>query len=238
MDPARQREWQSDLSVCTYGRGPTCPIHGSEPIDPTMLDRVSFSPTAMNTGPGDSHWDRLDDVALIEEAARGEVDALATLYDRFATLMLAVAERILGDRPMAEDLVHDVFVEVWRNAAKYDPGRGSVRSWVLVRLRSRAIDRRRAAYNRREVATHELPHDIGVQTDEAIVLAPDRRAVRIALADLPPDQREVLELGYFHGLTSSEIAERTGSPLGTVKSRTAAGLAKLRSAMKWSGGIQ
>jgi RNA polymerase sigma-70 factor (ECF subfamily) len=175
---------------------------------------------------------QLDDAALIAEAARGEVKALAALYDRYSQLMLNVAQRILGDREIAEDLVHDVFVEAWRNAASYDPSRGSVRTWIMVRLRSRALDRKRSAVFRREVAVDKLPvgTDDGSAADE-LAAAPDRELVRAALAELPDEQRQVLELAYFEGLSSTEIAKRMDSPVGTVKSRTAAAISKLRSAM-------
>jgi RNA polymerase sigma-70 factor, ECF subfamily len=195
-----------------------------------MFDGISFRVGWMNAG--ETGWETLDDAALIQEAARGEVDALATLYDRYASLLLAVAERTLGDRSAAEDLVHDVFVEVWRHAASYRPERGTVRTWVLVRLRSRALDRKRSAHSRREISGHPVPtRSSDTEADVAFATLPDRRAVRLALRELSDVQREVLELGYFEGLTLSEIAELTGTPLGTVKSRTAAALAKLRVAM-------
>jgi RNA polymerase sigma-70 factor (ECF subfamily) len=181
-------------------------------------------------------WSELDDVELIREASRGEVGAISCIYDRFAGLLLTMAEKILGDRAMAEDLVHDVFLEVWRHASTFDPARGSVRTWILVRLRSRALDRLRSAKTRREVATPD-DHEPNLAAEEVEdpALMPDRRAVRRALEELPAEQREVIELAYFHGLTSSEIAERMNSPLGTVKSRTAAGLAKLRAVMDLVG---
>lgn len=177
--------------------------------------------------------DNLDDAALIAEAAHGEASALSTLYDRYAALMASVAQRILGDRELAEDLVHDVFMEAWRAAADYDPARGTVRTWLMVRLRSRALDRKRSAAFRREVATDRMPTttDEG-DTARALAEAPDAQVVRDALATLPEEQRAVLELAYFEGLTSSEIADRMGSPIGTVKSRTAAAMAKLRAALE------
>jgi RNA polymerase sigma-70 factor (ECF subfamily) len=177
-------------------------------------------------------WEGLEDIELIEEAARGEVDALSALYDRFSGLLLTMAIRMLGDRAMAEDLVHDVFMEVWRNANRYDPSRGSVRTWVLVRLRSRALDRLRSATARREVASDDIAPREAAPEHEDPSLAPDRAALVACLAQLPDEQRLVLELSYFQGLSSSEIAQRMGTPLGTVKSRTAAALAKLRSAME------
>ena len=179
-----------------------------------------------------TNWDGLEDIELIEEAARGEVKALSALYDRFSALLLTMANRMLGDRAMAEDLVHDVFMEVWRNASRYDRSRGTVRTWVLVRLRSRALDRLRSATSRREVATDDVAPREAAPEAEDPSLAPDRAAVVACLAELPNEQRQVLELSYFQGLSSSEIAKKMGTPLGTVKSRTAAALAKLRTAME------
>ncbi len=199
-------------------------------FDPTSRSPVRWSVSG-GGGSGPPDFSSLDDRALVAEAARGEVKAFAALYDRFAGIMLATAKRMLGDRGGAEDLMHDVFMEVWRNVDNYDPTRATVRTWILVRLRSRALDRLRSATVRREVTTDDVtPNEAPVAEDPS--LAPDRTAVVAALRNLPDDQRMVIELSYFHGLSSSEIAERMGSPLGTVKSRTAAGLAKIRSAMQ------
>jgi RNA polymerase sigma-70 factor (ECF subfamily) len=172
------------------------------------------------------------DAELIRSVANGDRVALAQLYDRFAPILMAVATRILGERREAEDLLHDVFLEVWRQAADYDVTRGSVRAWIMIRLRSRAIDRRKSAGVARAVPLEPEEHiDDRGGPDEDPQLGPDRASVRRALAALPDDQRTVLELGYFEGLSSSEIAERISAPIGTVKSRVAAALAKLRAAM-------
>lgn len=173
----------------------------------------------------------MDDLAVIREAARGEIKALAALYDRYAGLLLAMANRMLGDKTVAEDLVQDVFMEVWRRAHAFDPSRGTVRTWLLVRLRSRALDRLRSATHRREVMVDDVGPREAAPTPEDPELSPDRALVREAIRQLPDDQRLVIELSYFHGLSSSEIAEQMGSPIGTVKSRTAAALGKLRAAM-------
>lgn len=172
----------------------------------------------------------MDDLTVIREAARGEIKALAALYDRYAGLLLAMAHRMLGDETVAEDLVQDVFMEVWRRAHAFDPSRGTVRTWLLVRLRSRALDRLRSAQHRREVMVEE-PREVAPVGLEDPELSPDRALVRQAMLQLPEDQRVVIELSYFHGMSSSEIAELMGSPIGTVKSRTAAALGKLRAAM-------
>jgi RNA polymerase sigma-70 factor (ECF subfamily) len=144
--------------------------------------------------------------------------------------MLSLASRILRDRREAEDLVHDVFVEAWRKASSFSGDRGSVRAWLLVRTRSRAIDRlrnlevaHRHARNERAVAS-----DTPQPAEQDPSLTPDQRRARAALAGLPEAQRQVLELAYFEGLSCSEIARRCGAPLGTVKSRLSAGMRELR----------
>jgi RNA polymerase sigma-70 factor (ECF subfamily) len=175
------------------------------------------------------------DVDCVRQIAAGDTGALARLYDRYAGGLLAVGCRILGERREAEDLLHDVFLEVWRQAGQFDPERGSVRAWLFVRLRSRALDRRKAAGWSRVVSVdhRRLADESGSPgpADDPS-LAPDRAAVRRALAALPDEQRLVLELGYFEGLSSTEIAERIAAPVGTVKSRVAAALGRLRAGLK------
>jgi RNA polymerase sigma-70 factor, ECF subfamily len=177
------------------------------------------------------------DAVLVRAVAGGDRESLARLYDRYGGSMMAVGLRILGERREAEDLLHDVFLEVWRQAADYDASRGTVRAWMLMRMRSRALDRRKSAGFQRVVSIEDraVPEPRTPPTEDP-ALEPDREAVRRALADLPPDQRVVLELGYFEGLSSSEIATRIAVPIGTVKSRVAAALAKLRGCMKEVGG--
>jgi len=175
------------------------------------------------------------DVAIVRALAKGDSKALASLYDKYASLLLAVGQRVLGNQREAEDLLHDVFLEVWKRAADYDRARGSVRAWLLMRMRSRALDRKRAQGRSRVVLAEngQLPEsETGPGDDPS--LAPDRAVVRRALAELPNEQRVVLELGYFEGLTSSEIATEVQIPVGTVKSRVARGLSQLRANL--SGG--
>lgn len=174
---------------------------------------------------------QVDDATLVARMVEGDRQSLATLYDRHAPAMLAIGLRVLGQRREAEDLLHDVFLEAWRRADTYHPERATVRTWLTIRMRSRAVDRRRTAYARRVVATApqaptfvERPcapqHEPGARADHA--------RLRTALQALPEPQREVLLLAYFEGLSTSEIGTRLGISTGTVKSRTAAARAKLR----------
>jgi len=181
---------------------------------------------------------RDEDVGCIARAARGDREGLAALYDRHARTMLALGIRILRRRREAEDILHDVFVEAWRRAGDYDPRRGTVRTWLLLRMRSRCLDRvRSAAYSRgeslddREEATLRRGQPGTDGGAEELEAAPDRARVRAALAALSDAHRAVLELGYFEGLSSSEIGARLQIPTGTVKSRVRAALAILRDAL-------
>ncbi len=178
------------------------------------------------------HVERTDG-DLIRAIAQADQSALAALYDRYASLVLAVCHRMLGERRAAEDLAHDLFLEVWRKAAAFDPKRGSVRTWLLVRTRSRALDRLRSAHHTRVVTMGDDPiaeqQPAGRASDPS--LAPDRLLVRDAVSALPDAQRAVLELAYFEGLSSSEIAARLVVPVGTVKSRTRAALQSLRASL-------
>jgi len=173
----------------------------------------------------------LDDVALVHAMARGDADALALLYDRYSGTLLALAQRIVGRGAEAEDVIHDVFLEAWRHSADYDATRGSVKSWLLLRARSRSLDVQKSARVSKQASApddswlQELADPGGANEN------PDRLRIRKVLLALPPEQREVLLLGYFEGLSSSEIALRVGVPLGTVKSRVAAALSALRRAL-------
>ncbi len=170
------------------------------------------------------------DLALMKAIAQGERSALSQLYDRYSSLLMAIAVRMLKSQQRAEDLLHDVFLEAWRQAKGYDPNRGSVRAWLCMRMRSRALDRLRADGRAKVV----LSDSENTTTAEEASIEPaqeqsfDRQAVRKALATLAPEQQKVLELGYFGGLSSSEIARELNLPLGTVKSRVARALHLLR----------
>lgn len=168
-----------------------------------------------------------DDSELVIEAARGSRDALGELYDRHSDAVASVARRLLGPGPEVDDLVHDVFLEAWSRAGDFDPSRGSVRAWLLVRARSRCLDRKRsAAVTRRGTLDHE-PVDPNSRHD-TMDMDVDCGRLRAALERLPVDQRSALLLGVCEGLSSTEIAARLDIPVGTVKSRVHAAMQKLR----------
>jgi len=172
--------------------------------------------------------EQLNDETLVYAIARGDRAALAELYDRQASLLLGLGTRILRDAREAEDVLHDVFVEVWKHAGDFDPSRASARTWLCLRMRSRCLDRVRVAVRRRADPLEEANLDPSPETQSA---APDAVRVRHALTELPEVQRQVLLLGYFQGLSSQEIADTLKIPLGTVKSRVAAALTHLRSVL-------
>jgi RNA polymerase sigma-70 factor (ECF subfamily) len=164
------------------------------------------------------------DAALVAAMAKGDRDALSRLYERHSGLLLGLAMRIVRDRREAEDLLHDVFLEAWRSAKDFDPKRGRVRTWLAIRMRSRALDLQKSA----RVSRNAGDSGLELLVDESEGKSPDHARVRNALAALGPDQRRVLELAYFEGLSCTEIAARVEIPVGTVKSRIAAGLDRLR----------
>jgi RNA polymerase sigma-70 factor (ECF subfamily) len=172
------------------------------------------------------------DRALVARIEGRDADALSLLYDRHASRLMGLAHRILGDTGEAEEVLQEVFLYVWRSASSFDASRGSVLAWLLVVTRSRAIDRVRSRRLTSRGALRdldEISNTPGSQDVEADSAARQWEALcRSAIADLPADQRRVLELAYFGGLTHQEIAEETATPLGTVKTRARLGLMKLR----------
>ena len=183
--------------------------------------------------PGPDDPVRLGDDALLLAIQRRDEAALAALYDRYGRLAYGLAYRLLGERGGAEDVVQEAFLAVWRHAARYRPERGGARSWLLAIVHNAAIDRRRGRLKREATALRLDPAAVGLEGDieetfAAVAEGIRAEHVRRALADLPVEQRQAIELAYFGGLTHQEIAERTGTPLGTVKSRLRLGLQKLR----------
>jgi RNA polymerase sigma-70 factor (ECF subfamily) len=177
------------------------------------------------------------DEALIARLATGvDEEALSQLYDRYQALMYGLALRITRDTAMAQDAVQEAFVGVWRNAARYSEGRASVRTWILSITHHRAIDLIRRRRTTAAIPEGDAPGDAFTTPDvwPDVVRAVDAEAVRGAMGTLPEPQREAIELAYFEGLTQTEIAERTGAPLGTVKSRVRLGLVQLRRELEGS----
>ena len=171
------------------------------------------------------------DTELLERIARGESDAVAVLYDRYASRVLGLTTRILRDPDEAEDVLQEVFMHVWRSPRQFDETRGTAMTWLLILARSRAIDRLRSLRRRgkdRQVPIEDHAIASGEDLERGAANAQEGAVVRRALADLPPDQRRALELAYFDGYTQSEIAQMTGAPLGTVKTRLRQGMMKLR----------
>lgn len=175
--------------------------------------------------------DRVEDEVLVRRVASGDERALSGLYDRYAGLVYGTGMRYLGDRGTAEELVQDVFTSVWRNAAGFDPARASFATWVYRITRNRATDLIRRRRARVRTVEGELLFEPG-ETDPSGGLSRNFD-VAAALSRLSEVHREVLVLAYFHGYSQREISERTGTPLGTVKSRTTAALRALRESMSF-----
>jgi RNA polymerase sigma-70 factor, ECF subfamily len=173
---------------------------------------------------------QVSDVDLLHAVARGDEEALARLYDGYRLTLFGLLMRILNSRQEAEDVLQDVFLQVWNRAADFDEARGRPFTWLLTLARSRAIDRLRALGSRERV-TQNAAREIVEETSDAIedaIRAEEGRGVRNALQELSEDQRHALELAYFEGLTQSEIASRLKTPLGTVKTRMRSGMTRLR----------
>lgn len=170
------------------------------------------------------------DSDLLHAIARGDEEALASLYDRYRLILFGLILRILHSHPEAEDVLQDVFIQVWKRAADFDEARGRAFTWLVTLARSRTIDRLRALNSRQRTANEALeaaPDHVSDAVEDAFK-SEQREVVRTALEKLPAEQRQALVLAYFDGLTQTEIASRMGSPLGTVKTRTRSGMIKLR----------
>jgi RNA polymerase sigma-70 factor, ECF subfamily len=168
------------------------------------------------------------DLATVTAMKAGDQSAMAELYDRYSSIVYAVALRVLGDTGAAEDVLQDVFLQLWRNPNAFDAARGSLGAWLAVITRNRAID----ALRRRKPETDIEDVIVSVAPDLAAEADRSRAAekVRGMLETMPGPQRSALEMAYFEGLTHSEIASKTGEPLGTIKTRIRAGLIALRKA--------
>ena len=178
-----------------------------------------------------------EDAELLRAVARGEEAAFASVYDRYSPILLGLLLRILRSRAEAEDVLQEVFLQVWQQARAFDPGRGRAFTWLVTLARSRAIDRLRAVDSRERAAQRSAdgappPEAQVVWADEEAVQAERAAAVRAALAELPEEQRQVLVLAYLEGMSQTEIAAAKNQPLGTVKTRTRSGLKKLSDALR------
>ncbi|HEX3987502.1 MAG TPA: sigma-70 family RNA polymerase sigma factor [Acidobacteriaceae bacterium] len=178
----------------------------------------------------------IPDSALIERMMAGDENALVALYDRYSGMLFGMLMRILKDTQLAEEVLQDLFLQLWREAGRFDASRGSLPGWLLVIARNRAISRLRRG-NRQAVADdpdgfllESLPSPGNLEEEAQRLQLADR--LRRAMATLPGEQREALELAYFEGMTQTEIAQRTGAPLGTVKSRVRAAMQSLKQVLQ------
>jgi RNA polymerase sigma-70 factor (ECF subfamily) len=201
---------------------------------PTLLALPASHPrAAMRT-----QHAHLSDEALVALVARGDEPALGELYDRVGRVAFGLARRVLRDDRLAEDAVQEGFLVVWRTAAAFRAERAKASTWILTLVHRRAVDLVRREERRR---ADPLPDDVslkpapaGESTEEAVWLRYERERVQAALAELPDVQREAIELAYYGGFSQSELAERLGVPLGTIKSRMFSGLARLRELLEES----
>jgi len=170
----------------------------------------------------------LSDEAVVALVARSDETALGELYDRYGRVAYGLCVRMLRDRSLAEDAVQEGFLAVWRSAPRFVPERGKASTWILALVHRRAVDIVRREQRRRTDSLELAPEPIAGAADDSVWLRLERERVQKALALLPDPQREALELAYYGGFTQSELAERLGQPVGTIKSRMFTGLAKLR----------
>lgn len=178
-----------------------------------------------------------EDASLITRVAEGETAALEGLYQRYGRVAYSLARRILGDDQLAQDVVQEVFLTVWRDAIKFDSARGQVSTWLLTMTHHKAVDSVRKEENlrkRREPADVLDFRDGGINVDDDVWSGIKRERVRAALGRLPEVQRQALGLAYFGGYTQREIAKLTDTPLGTVKTRMLAGMRRMRDALETS----
>ena len=177
----------------------------------------------------------VDDAVLLRSIQSGDQQAVAALYDRYSGPAYGLAFRITNDGTLAEDVVQDAFVSVWKQAARFDAARGQVKSWLMTIVHHKAIDAVRRRSNRNERALPDGPGDFVAaygRPHEETSAAMDAAAVRAAVKQVPEEQRRTIEMAYFEGLTHMEIAEQMKVPLGTVKSRLRIGLEKMRDALR------
>jgi RNA polymerase sigma-70 factor, ECF subfamily len=169
-----------------------------------------------------------DDAALIARLRDGDENAMADLYDRYSSIVYGVALRVLHDTTAAEDVLQEVFLQLWRRPQVFDAGRGRLAPWLAVIARNRAIDQVRKRPHEEDI--DELPISTGVNLEDASAQRLAVEKVRGVVAGLPTEQRKALEMAFFEGMTHTEIARKTGEPLGTVKTRIRSALMAVRKA--------
>lgn len=177
-----------------------------------------------------------EEARIVRRLGAGESEALSELYDRYSGMLLALATRILSSVGDAEEVVQEAFLQAWRQAGRYDPARSSVSTWLVLITRSRAIDRLRSRrVGERTVTAAQSENRVTHTSPEGardVLISERRKRLDAEMKRLPGEQREVLELAFYRGLTQREISESTGIPLGTVKTRTLLAMKKLRAAMQ------
>jgi RNA polymerase sigma factor (sigma-70 family) len=178
---------------------------------------------------------QLSDEDLLAAVARSDEPALGELYDRFGGAAYGLALRVLRDATLAEDAVQEAFLQVWRSAGTFQPGRAKASTWLLTFVHRRAVDLVRREERRRTEPESSGPEPTEPGADEGAEARSRREIVQDALRRLPPEQREAIELAYYGGMTQSELAERLDQPLGTIKSRMFTGLQRLRGLLDEAG---
>jgi RNA polymerase sigma-70 factor, ECF subfamily len=196
------------------------------------------NPASRNPGDGDSRsslraptsLNETDDMGLLTRIQTGDQEAMASLFDRYGTMVYSVALRVLKDKGEAEDVMQEIFVQVWKNPGAFISGRGSLGGWLTVVARNRSIDvlRRRKPSDPVEMFALPSGTNLALESERNALL----EKVRGVMLSLPDEQKKSLELAFFDGLTHSEIAEKTGDPLGTVKTRIRLALITIRKALK------
>lgn len=210
-------------------------LHGFLPEEPRAeaVPMTPPDPTPPEASPPD-HDHALEQASLAAAMARGDKSALARLYDLLGRPLYSLALRVTNDPAEAQDVVQDVFLQLWNKAADYQPARGSLFAWAATLTRNRALDRVRMRKRRSEIIRDSAPDIHPVQesqeldSGDSLWLHEKAAAVRTALSGLPAEQRTAIELAFFSGLTQQQIAEQLGDPLGTVKARIRRGLLRLR----------
>lgn len=186
----------------------------------------------------------LSDAELIGRAADGDAQALEVLYDRYSSIVLSFAYRLVADRQLAEEVLQEAFFRAWQQGKAFNAGRGTFVTWLLSITHNLAIDEIRKRRRRPQKAESEEPEaflatvadtSAGAEVEDEVWLGALRDTISVALRELPAAQREAIELAYFQGLTQREIADRLGEPLGTVKTRMRLGLQKLRESLGGDG---